>query len=169
MANITFTVQSLLNTAVYNSYTVADTTTISNFKLTIQATQGFDPSWYALYFNNTILNDANTLASYNISNGSVLRSINKIARLATFELRQHAKLDLAALDRLASNNPRHDYDISELPTQYSGDAIVNNLNGAGLMLGRPWHTPNPNIGYSIITEAGDPITAEDGTTQLTVD
>ena len=29
MANITFTVQSLINTAVYNSYTVADTITIT--------------------------------------------------------------------------------------------------------------------------------------------
>jgi len=168
MANITFTVQSLINTAAYDSYTVADTTTVGDFKLAIQTARGFDTTWFALYFNG-LLADANTLTSYGITDGSQLRCVNKIARLATLELRQHAKLDLAAIDRFASGNARHDYDISELPTQYSGNDIIDNANTGGLILGRPWHTPNLTIGYSIITEAGDPITAEDGTSQLTVD
>ena len=115
------------------------------------------------------MDDANTLASYGITSGSQIRCVNKISRLPTFEARQHAKLDLAAMDRLDSGNARHDYDISELPTQYSGDDIINNPNIGGLILGRPWHLPNATIGYSIITEAGDPIAEEDGTTQLIVE
>jgi hypothetical protein len=33
---------------------------------------------------------------------------------------------------------RNNYDITQLPTQYSGDNIIDNLNGGGLVAGRPW-------------------------------
>lgn len=68
-------------------------------------------------------------------------SANGIAHLLTKELRQKAKLDLAASDRAAFNtgsNTRHDYDLTALPTQYVGNDIVNNLQEGGLKLGRPW-------------------------------
>jgi hypothetical protein len=73
-------------------------------------------------------------------------SANGIAHLATRELRQKAKLDLAAAKRQADagnrdpNNAdnRHTYDLTELPTQYSGNDIVDNPNPSGLILGRPW-------------------------------
>lgn len=35
---------------------------------------------------------------------------------------------------------RNNYDITELPTQYSGNDIVNNPNVGGLIAGRPWTT-----------------------------
>ena len=63
---------------------------------------------------------------------------NGISTLATKELRQKAKLDLAALDRAAVNNPRATYDITQLPTQYSGNNVVDNPNVGGLVQGRPW-------------------------------
>jgi hypothetical protein len=74
-------------------------------------------------------------------------SANGIAHLASREARQKAKLDLAAAKRQADianrDNPvnadtRYTYDITELPTQFSGNAIVDNPNTGGLRLGRPW-------------------------------
>lgn len=67
-------------------------------------------------------------------------SANGIAHLATKELRQKAKLDLAASDRAASGEARATYDITQLPTQYNDNAVVNNPNTGGLVVGRPWIT-----------------------------
>jgi len=63
---------------------------------------------------------------------------NGISTLATKELRQKAKLDLAATDRAARSNARATYDLSQLPTQYNNNAIINNPNTGALTLGRPW-------------------------------
>jgi hypothetical protein len=63
---------------------------------------------------------------------------NGISELATKELRQKAKLDLAATDRAADGNPRAIYDITQLPTQYDDDIVVDNANIGGLVVGRPW-------------------------------
>lgn len=63
---------------------------------------------------------------------------NGISELATKEERQKAKLDLAASKRAADGNPRSTYDITQLPTQYSGDDIIDNPNVGGLVQGRPW-------------------------------
>jgi hypothetical protein len=68
---------------------------------------------------------------------------NGISELATKELRQKAKLDLAAAKRAADGNPRATYDITELPTQYNDNGIVDNPNPAGLTLGRPWISTVP--------------------------
>jgi len=60
--------------------------------------------------------------------------------LADKEARQIAKLDLAETNRAAVGNPRATYDITQLPTQYDGSAIVDNPNIGGLFRGRPWAT-----------------------------
>lgn len=65
-------------------------------------------------------------------------SANGISTLATKELKQKAKLDLAAIDRAAVSNPRATYDITQLPTQYNGNVILDNPNAGGLVVGRPW-------------------------------
>lgn len=65
-------------------------------------------------------------------------SANGIAHLATRELRQKAKLDLAAAKRASDGNVRSTYDITQLPTQYNDDDLVNNPNAGGLVVGRPW-------------------------------
>jgi hypothetical protein len=65
-------------------------------------------------------------------------SANGIAQLATKELKQKAKLDLAVLDRVTNGNPRATYDITLLPTQYTDDTVFNNPNAGGLVAGRPW-------------------------------
>ena len=63
---------------------------------------------------------------------------NGISTLATKELRQKAKLELAATKRATDGNPRATYDITQLPTQYADNTIVDNPNDGGLVLGRPW-------------------------------
>ncbi len=65
-------------------------------------------------------------------------SANGISTLSTKELRQRAKLDLAAANRAANGNPRATYDITQLPTQYDDNNIVDNPNVGGLVDGRPW-------------------------------
>jgi Interleukin-like EMT inducer len=74
-------------------------------------------------------------------------SANGIAQLATKELKQKAKLDLASLDRAASGSARSTYDITLLPTQYNGNVFINNPNGAGLILGRPWIATVPSFTF----------------------
>lgn len=139
MATITISVQSLLNTAVYNSYSVDTTNTITQVKTTINAARNWNSSWYNLVYNNIALTDGSaTLASLGITGNVTFRTANIIDRLATKELKQKAKLNLSQLDRAAEGNPRATYDITELPTQYSGNNIVDNPQPNGLILGRPW-------------------------------
>ena len=137
MASITITVQSLLNTAVYDSYTIDNAQTVAQLKTAINTAKSFNSSWYDIVLNETILADASTLASLGIITGTALRTHNKINRLATRQLRQEAKLALATLDRSASSK-RSTLTIHDLPTKYSGDTIVDNPNTGGLVVGRPW-------------------------------
>lgn len=67
-------------------------------------------------------------------------SANGISTLVTKELKQIAKLDLAATDRAADGNPRSTYDINLLPTRYVGNVVVDNTtDGNVLTPGRPWY------------------------------
>ena len=83
-------------------------------------------------------------------------SANGISTLTTKQARQAAKLELAKLKRkgytlnadgtIASGpdtskefyRTRNDFDITQLPTQYNNNDIVDNPNPDGLQLGRPW-------------------------------
>ena len=56
----------------------------------------------------------------------------------TKEQKQIQKLEIAAATRAADGNARSTYDITQLPTQYSGNDVVDNPNVGGLVLGRPW-------------------------------
>lgn len=137
MATINITVQSLYNAGQFDAYSVADTTTVGTFKSTIETNTGCSVDWFSLSFNEQELDVSKTLAFYTIVEGSVLRTANKIARLTTREDRQKAKLDLSSIDRAATGRPST-YNLDELPTQYSGDTIVDNPNSSGLIEGRPW-------------------------------
>jgi len=69
---------------------------------------------------------------------------NNISTLATKQLRQEAKLALAEADRVARNAVEPGRytdvtaDITQLPTRYVDDAVVDNDNIGGLKVGRPW-------------------------------
>ena len=143
MATITISVQSLLNFGQFDSYTISDTDTISTLKDAINTATGTDSTWYNVNFNEEVLDDANTLASYYIVNGSVLGVGNIIGRLPTLQDRQLAKLNLATLDRQDAGNPYDTYDIELLPSRYVGDTSTANPHPDGLQLGRPWLPYNP--------------------------
>jgi hypothetical protein len=75
-------------------------------------------------------------------------ALNQISTLATKQLRQIAKLDLAQAKRQAGGDtsapayrPLNVYDITLLPTQYSDNVVVVNPNLDGLVQGRPWTAP----------------------------
>ena len=88
---------------------------------------------------------------------------NGISTLSTKQAKQKATLDIASAKRqgktvavdgtiTGSVDPtknyyrsRAFYDITQLPTQYTGNAITNNPNSDGLIVGRPWIS----ISYSI--------------------
>jgi hypothetical protein len=93
---------------------------------------------------------------------------NGISTLETKQLRQVAKLDLAATNRAADGNPRATYDITQLPTQYDDNAVVDNANEGGLVVGRPWIAAPT---YSFVTngallylDAGNAASYTSGTT-----
>ena len=138
MANITITVQSLLNTAVFNSYTIDNGQTVDQLKTAINTARSFNSTWYDLVLNDAVLSGSATLASLNIITGTRIRTHSKISRLSTRQARQEAKLALATLDRVASSETRTTLTINNLPTKYSGNTLVDNANTGGLVLGRPW-------------------------------
>ena len=137
MASVT--VQSLLNAATYNSYTVTlASDTVDDLKNDIASATGVNVAWFDLVLNEQILTGTDTLQTAGVADNDRLRTANKIDQLATRQARQEAKLLLASLDRAASSNPRDTFDISELPARYSGNTTVDNPNAGGLVTGRPW-------------------------------
>ena len=144
MANITITVQNLLNLAAYDSYTIDNAQTVAQLKTAINTARSTNSTWYDLVSGN-VLTEGSTLSALGIITGSVLRTHNKIGDLSTRQLRQTAKLDLSQLKRQAGGNTsaiayreNNTYDLGALPTQYSGNVTVDNANTGGLLKGRPW-------------------------------
>jgi hypothetical protein len=141
MANITITVQSLLNAAEYDSYIIDNGQTINQLKTAIYSATGVETAWFDIVLNEAIATGTSTLSSLGIISGTQLRTHNKISRLTTLQDRQVAKLNLAQLERIELSNPYPTYYIDELPTQYDGNVVVDNPNSGGLVQGRPWATP----------------------------
>jgi hypothetical protein len=85
-----------------------------------------------------------------------MMAANGISTLATKQARQVAKLTIAQAKRRGqivantgaisgsanSSQPFYrtlnTYDLTLLPTQYSGNLVVDNANAGGLINGRPW-------------------------------
>ena len=97
---------------------------------------------------------------------------NGISTLATKELKQVAKLDIAQAKRegrvvavdgtitgaVDSTKPyyraRNVYDLDRLATQYSGNTLIDNPNPEGLLRARPWTAYNITPTANIINEGG---------------
>ena len=62
---------------------------------------------------------------------------NGISTLGDKEQKQTAKLTLAATNR-GNSGRTNTLDISQLPTRYQVNAVVDNANSGGLVKGRPW-------------------------------
>ena len=109
-------------------------------------------------------------------------ALNSISTLASKEAKQVAKLDIAQAKRQGRtvagdgtiSGPEdpgepyyrslNDYDITELPTRYSGNVVVDNPNSEGLLQGRPWSADG--ITLTGIAMWLDPAYAVSGTTIL---
>ena len=99
-------------------------------------------------------------------------SANGISDLANKQLKQAAKLDIAQAKRegrvvaddgsitgpIDSTKPyyraRNVYDLDRLPTQYSGNTLVDNANPEGLLTARPWTAYDINPTATIVNEGG---------------
>ncbi len=84
----------------------------------------------------------------------------------TKEQRQVMKLEISAKKRARDGNARIVYDISELPTKYSGNTLVDNINQGGLVQGRPWsttETPDLFTGLAIWYDTATASTINGGT------
>jgi ubiquitin-large subunit ribosomal protein L40e len=125
-------VQSFLNAGTTLTLEVEPSDSIESVRAKIQDAEGISPDLMKLFLNNELLEDGRTLSDYNIQAGAYIKTSNTISELATKELKQKAKLDLAALKRGES------YDINKLPTKYSGNTVVDNANIGGLEQRRPW-------------------------------
>ena len=138
-------VQSFLNSAAKLTISVSTTTTFTQLKTLVNAEEGTPASIMGFYVGTVEADSSSTMAVYNITTGSYVGSFNNIANSATREERQLAKLDLAQLRRQAAGNTtatfyrsRNVYDITELPTRYVGNTVVDNPNSGGLVEGRIW-------------------------------
>jgi hypothetical protein len=141
-------VQSFLNSATRLSTNATTATTVSQLKTIVNAIEGVDTGIMEFYIvhpstTSTVL-VSGTLGSYGITTATTIYSSNIISTLelvgggANKEARQKSKLDLAAKKRAVDGNLRATYDITQLPTQYNGGAVINNPNVGGLVPGRPW-------------------------------
>lgn len=132
-------------TGVKASVTVALTVTIDQLISAIAADEGLPTDYYKISLldnpaiNDTIYGDSSTPIndpSVNMVDGdTILCTPNQVG---TKEDRQIQKLDIAAATRAADGNPRATYDITQLPTKYTGNNVTDNPNVGGLVDGRPW-------------------------------
>ena len=130
---------------VKDSVTVALTITIDQLITAIAADESLPTDYYKISaLRNPVLNDttygdsSSTLTDIGIVDGDVILCTPN--QVGTKQDRQIQKLEIAAKARAADSNPRATYDITQLPTQYSGNAVVDNPNVGGLVEGRPWTT-----------------------------
>ena len=156
---------------VKDSVTVALTITIDQLISAIATDEGLATDYYKIsVLNNPAINDttygdsSSTLTSIGIVDGdTILCTPNQHG---TKEARQLQKLTIAAKARANDGNSRYVFDISELPSKYSGNTVYDNLNEGGLVQGRPWatdETPNSISGLRFWIDTATTSTLNGGT------
>ena len=158
MATITYKGLS----GIRNTVTVNTTDTLTVITNAIKADEGLNSTYYAnfvLYRNNSISllnNPSGTYSGLGLTSSDMLIAILN-DNPATFnkEQRQVQKLEIAAVKR-TTDNRRPVYDITQLPTQYNNNAIVDNPNVGGLIEGRPWLPTVVTSGLTMRLDANDP-------------
>lgn len=129
--------------------TIDNGQTVTQLRAAIASAEGLTLTYYgniSLESNitrNFINNPLDSLATIGATSGSVF--ICKPFSAATRESRQLQKLEIAQEKRQADGNTsaifyreNNTYDVSLLPTSYSGNTLVDNPNLSGLLEGRPW-------------------------------
>ena len=132
-------------TGILGTITVADptTTTIDDVIALIATEEGLPTQYYGISvegnpsINDITYGDSTTpIGTGGLEIAVSDRFICTIKQTGlTKEDKQKQKLDIAAVKRSDT------YDITQLPTQYSGNDVVDNPNVGGLVARRPWNTP----------------------------
>lgn len=150
MANIDVVVRSLWGAAIFRQYTVSDAITIEDLILLVAADDNLATNYYSLCLgrdhtkNDLTFNDSSTsLATLGVKDGDGF--ITYIKRLPTKEDRLKQKLEIAQAKRQADGDTTKKYyrtaniyNISDLPTKYIGNVVVDNPNAGGLLANRPF-------------------------------
>ena len=139
MANITVKYKGL--TGAQGEITIDNGESLDSLISSIATAEGIsNTDYYRISLNRDYaINDvvegdsSNTLLSLGVVTGDEFLCTTK--QYGTKEERQKQKLDIAAAKRSDT------YDITQLPTQYSGNDVVDNPNVGGLVNSRPWNTP----------------------------
>lgn len=133
MASIVLEYKGL--TSAVADITVDDTVSMATLLIQIASDEGLSDSYYNISLEKDPSITEATLGpiSAHVVDGD--RIICTPDQSGNKEARQTQKLDIAAVKRSDT------YDITQLPTQYSGNDVVDNPNVGGLVDRRPWNTP----------------------------
>ncbi len=130
-------------TGVKDSVTVALTITIDQLITAIASDESLPTDYYSVSkLNDPSVNDitygdsSSTLTDLGITDGDTILCTTK--QVGTKEDRQIQKLTIAAAARAADSNARSTYTLTDLPTKYVGNTVIDNPNVGGLVDGRPW-------------------------------
>lgn len=142
MANITVKYKGL--TGKQGSITIDNAQTLESLISSIATDEGITQTDYyriSLNRNYSIENitygdSSTTLAALSVITGDEFLCTPN--QNGTKEYRQIQKLDIAKAARTDDGNPRDTYTITDLPTKYTGNAVTDNPNVGGLIVGRPW-------------------------------
>ncbi len=149
MANITVTVQSLLNSATDVSITIDNALTIADLKSNLAGVEGYGSDIVELFYKNAELADATVISAAGLISGSYVSSSNNISNptLWTKEERQTKKLDLAEARRQADGDATKNYyrvnnvySTTLLPNPYNGNDTAPDDGASTLSNSRPWTT-----------------------------
>lgn len=144
MANITIKYKGL--TGKQSTITIDNAQTLESLISSIAADEGITQTdYYRISLNRdfaienvTYGDSSTTLAALSVITGDEFLCTPD--QNGTKEYRQIQKLDIAKAARTADGNARSTYTITDLPTKYTGNAVTDNANVGGLVLGRPWTT-----------------------------
>lgn len=125
------------------SVTVALTVTIDQLITAIATDEGLDTEHYTVSSlldpsksSLTFGDSSTTLTQLGlVDGGTVLCTTNQTG---SKQQRQLQKLAIAAKTRTVDGYTRTTLDVTQLPTLYSGNNVVDNANTGGLVVGRPW-------------------------------
>lgn len=97
-----------------------------------------DPRFNSVDYPTEFFSDIETALGITLVEGDVFIT-RPLDEGLTKEQRQVMKLEISAKKRTRDGNARDTYDITELPTQYDNNSIIDNPNAGGLQQGRPWN------------------------------
>ena len=149
MANINIKYKGL--TGLLNDLTIDDGQTMAQLRTAIISDEGLDSAYYgrvSIHKNGLVKDStdfsATTLVNAGIEAGDII-TVSADRNQATRQKSQEMTLDIAQLKKQAGGDTTkpyyrslNTYDITQLPTQYDGNDVVDNANSGGLVVGRPW-------------------------------